>query len=168
MELTKQLIATLVVALRNYQTMQVLNLLPPFIEDMAHDLGLSDETHQRIEVLIDGLNGALSGLPGAEKAVRVDNIGVLLIAGSLIHLHYSLVSNHDLNHIFDVCNELGIAQLKRKRVADIFQRVCRGLRMSEFDRHLLQETFARNRSLQLEELLLPKMMPSEQIFFRYA
>ncbi len=168
MEFTKQLIATLVVGLRNYQTMNALHLLPPFVEDLARELGMQNLSNESIELLVKDLNKAFWAKPGEPSAVLVKQDSSALIAVSMLHLHYSVGCRHDLNHIFDVCAELGIADLKQNRVADIFHRICRVLTMDPLSIYKLQVTFSKHRTLQLDMLMQPKMTPTEPVFYQYA
>lgn len=168
MEFTKQLIATLIVGLRNYQTMNALHLLPPFVEDLARDLGMQNLSNETIESLVSDLNKALLAKAGDPNSVMVKQKSSALIAVSLLHLHYSVGCQHDLDHIFEVCAELGIADIKQNRVADIFHRVCRVLKMDSVSLYKLQVTFSKHRTLQLDILMQPKMNPTEAIFYQYA
>jgi hypothetical protein len=121
-----------------------------------------------IESLVSDLYKAFWAKPGDTNSVMVKQNSSALIAVCLLHLHYSVGCQHDLDHIFEVCGELGIADLKQNKVADIFHRVCRFLKMEPASLYKLQVTFSKHRTLQLDMLMQPKMNPPETIFYHYA
>ncbi|MFA0809285.1 hypothetical protein [Microbulbifer epialgicus] len=152
--------------------MLALDLLPSFIKELATKLDIDGESkHEtiiKVEALVKLFNKRLSSNPGAQPSLNVNGVQTLFIAISAIHLHYSLTSDHDLNYISDVCAELSITKPTHQSISRIFQRICEGMKMSEYNRHQLQEAFARNRSTQIEDLLSPIMVPARPIFYHYC
>jgi len=166
MKLTNKLITTLIVSIRHYQTMSVLSLLPPFIVKVSTDLGINTVTHDEFEVLVNHLFG--NSEARADIGIRVGQKEALLIAVSVMHLTYSLETGQDLSYILDVVLELGITAPRRIEVKEIFYRLCRGLKLNEFHRHTLLNSFEKNRTLQLDDLLLVSHSPKEALFYAFS
>jgi hypothetical protein len=166
MNITDKLIPTLILSVRHYQTMSVLSLLPRFIANVSLDLGLDKTTHDDYGLLVKQL---LSGSStGADKNIRVSSRETLLVTVAVMHLAYSLDTGQDVAYILDVATELGIRTPKRKQVREIFYRLCRGLELNENHRHILIDSFEKNKTLQLDDLLLSSLSPTESLFYTYV